>query len=164
MKKSVFKIGLLIGLLFTLSGCEEIGTANYEDKDLTNAFIENNKDKLNKIHHIRTFWQYGVLDKRGDLVTKVYLSLFGGPYFGYGFKDCSYVMYIDSSTVEFSKDDIGQYGKETMYKEAQKCLNVVVKEIEESQKKEIEDSIELKKQKEIYNEKLNKKFNENEVK
>lgn len=164
MKKCVFKIGLLIGLLISLSGCEEKGNANYEDKDLTNAFIKNNKDKLNKIHHIRTFWQYGVLDKRGDLVTKVYLSLFGAPYFDYGFNDCSYVMFIDSSTVEFSKDDIAHYGKETMYKEAQKCLNTVVKEIEKSQKKEIDNSIESKKQKEIYNEKLNKKFNENEVK
>lgn len=160
MKKNVFKIGFLVGLVFILSGCND-GKANYEDKELTKAFIKNNKDNLNKINTINSFRQYELgRNGYGDLITRVYLSSFGLPYFDYGFKDCNYIMYIDSSTVEFLQDDIVQYGKETMYKEAQKCLNVVIKELEESEKNEIES----KKQKEIYNEKLNKKFNENEVK
>lgn len=160
--KNLIKIGLVAFLMMSFSGCNE-GKANFEDQELTKQFIKTNKDKLDQIHHIKTFWQYGVLDKRGDLVTNVYLSLFGAPYFDYGFNDCSYVMFIDSGSVTFTKDDIGHYGKEAMYKEAEKCLNAVIKEIKkteiETKRKEIEKQIQVKN----YEDKLNKKFDGNSV-
>lgn len=69
-------------------------------------------------------------------------------------------MHIDSNTVEFLEDDIVHYGKEYMYKEAQKCLNTTLQLIDEKQKAKIEQEVANNER----NIKLNKKFNENEVK
>lgn len=160
--KNLVNIALISCLILVLSGCDaDNRKANFEDKDLTKVFIKNNKDKLNKIYSIDTFWQYEFGRKGGDLVTNVYLSFTSlTPYFEYGFYDCNSVIHIDSDSVKFTRDDIILNGKETMYKEAQKCLDAVIKEIKETEKKVIE----YKEQEKKENDKLNKKFNENEIK
>ena len=49
--KNIIKIGLLASLMLVFGGCNG---ADYEDKDLTNFFIQNNKEKLNKIYELET--------------------------------------------------------------------------------------------------------------
>ena len=161
MKNLINTITLIFIVLFSFSGCD--GKANFEDKELTKFFIKNNKDKLNKIHHIKTFSQYGLFSRNEELVTNVYLSLFGGPYFDYGFKDCNYAMRIDSDSLKFAADDIANYGKEAMYKEAEKCLNAVIKEIEKTEKEVKKKEIDKQIQAKDYDYKLNKKFDESRI-
>lgn len=164
MKKILLSSIIVASVMF--SGCSDV-KANYEDKDLTKVFIKNNKDKLKQFYYIDTSWEYepGYYRNESDnLNTNIHLSFINSILKKFTFSrrinNCDYVMYIDSNTVEFLEDDIVHYGKEYMYKEAEKCLNTVLPLIHENQKAEV-------RQKEDESErtiKLNKKFNENEVK
>jgi predicted small secreted protein len=163
MKKRIISSIIAIGAIF--SGCADVKT-NYEDKELTKVFIKNNKNELNQFKYINTSWKYipSFEYKDDKLNTEIYLSLksiiLNEPEFNRRINSCDYVMYIDSNTVEFLEDDIVHYGKEYMYKEAQKCLNTTLQLIDENQKAEIEQEVAENER----NIKLNKKFNENEVK
>lgn len=157
--KSLIKTFTFVGIvLFSFLGCAD--KADYEDKDLTKFFIKKNKEKLNRISSIDVFLQYeGFGDRDGSYKTDVKLSFFNfSPL--YTIDGCNFTMFISNSGVKFLEKDVVLNGKEYMYKEAEKCLNQVVNEI---------DYIEVKKAEKINTEKikneiLDKKFNENEVK
>jgi hypothetical protein len=167
--KNLAIFGLMTCFLFSLSGCEK--KSDYEDKDLTRTFIENNKIKLKLISEIKSI-QVGSLVTNADIDTRVnepFLSFINPmPYRNKNYiKDCNHILFINSNTVEFSKEDVIRYGKEYMYKEAQKCLDSVLLEIknEEVEKEKIKKQIDenealLKKRSE---ENLNKKFDEKKV-
>lgn len=73
-------------------------------------------------------------------------------------------MDISSTNVRFSKKDILDYGKESMYREADKCLNAVLEEIELKKKSDLEKLENEKWETNQREQRLNRKFNPNEVK
>ncbi len=163
--KNIIKIGLLASLMLVFGGCNG---ADYEDKDLTNFFIQNNKEKLNKIYELETQRIKSPFDRadRGELRTFASLSFFEFITFTINERilGCDYPMIINSNSVEFNKKDILSYGKESMYREADKCLNAVLEKIELKKKSDLEK---LENEKWETNERelrLNRKFNPNEVK
>ena len=163
--KNIIKIGLLVSLMLVFIGCDG---ADYEDKDLTNFFIQNNKEKLNKIYELETQRIKSPFDRadRGELRTFASLSFFEFITFTINERilGCDYPMIINSNSVEFNKKDILSYGKESMYREADKCLNAVLEKIELKKKSDLEK---LENEKWETNERelrLNRKFNLNEVK
>ena len=163
--KNIIKIGLLVSLMLVFIGCDG---ADYEDKDLTNFFIQNNKEKLNKIYELETQRIKSPFDRadRGELRTFASLSFFEFITFTINERilGCDYPMIINSNSVEFNKKDILSYGKESMYREADKCLNAVLEKIELKKKSDLEK---LENEKWETNERelrLNRKFNPNEVK
>lgn len=163
--KNIIKIGLLASLMLVFGGCNG---ADYEDKDLTIFFIQNNKEKLNKIYELETQRIKSPFDRadRGELRTFVSLSFFEFITFTINERilGCDYPMIINSNSVEFNKKDILSYGKESMYREADKCLNAVLEKIELKKKSDLEK---LENEKWETNERelrLNRKFNPNEVK
>ena len=163
--KNIIKIGLLASLMLVFGGCNG---ADYEDKDLTNFFIQNNKEKLNKIYELETQRIKSPFDRadRGELRTFASLSFFEFITFTINERilGCDYPMIINSNSVEFNKKDILSYGKESMYREADKCLNAVLEKIELKKKSDLEK---LENEKWETNERelrLNRKFNLNEVK
>ena len=163
--KNIIKTGLLASLMLVFGGCNG---ADYEDKDLTNFFIQNNKEKLNKIYELETQRIKSPFDRadRGELRTFASLSFFEFITFTINERilGCDYPMIINSNSVEFNKKDILSYGKESMYREADKCLNAVLEKIELKKKSDLEK---LENEKWETNERelrLNRKFNPNEVK
>lgn len=165
MKKIIISSIFAIGVMF--SGCDgNTIKSNYEDKELTKVFIKNNKDKLKQIHYIDTSWKYkpGFGYKDYELNSEIYLSfksfILNEPEFNRRINNCDYVMYIDSSTAEFLEDDIVHYGKEYMYKEAEKCLNTASQLIEDEQKEKARKELSERER----NIRLNEKFNEKVVK
>lgn len=159
MKQNLIKIGLVASLMIIFSGCTK--KADYEDKDLTKTFLENNKNKLKKIYKIRSIRvSYTGVNK--DIFSTISESFIDSIILSLNFKSsyisgCNYILFIDSNSVEFSQDDIIEYGKEKMYKEAQKCLDSAITSLEQEKlDKRISDY-----KKEIS---LNKKFDENSVK
>lgn len=161
--KNLIKTFTFVGIvLFSFSGCAD--KADYEDKELSKFFIKNNKEKLNRISSIDVFLQYeGFGDKDGSYKTDVKLSFFNfGPL--YNIDGCDFTMLISNKKIEFLKSDVESYGKEYMYKQAQKCLDEVIQILDKNEKAEdakAENEALLKKR---ADENLNKKFNENEVK
>lgn len=163
MKKIIISSIFAIGVMF--SGCDgNTIKSNYEDKELTKVFIKNNKDKLKQIHYIDTFWDYKPsFGEMGNNLntTNIGLSFLSiKPDISRRIINCDYVMYIDSSTVEFLEDDIVHYGKEYMYKEAEKCLNTASQLIEDEQKEKARKELSERER----NIRLNEKFNEKVVK
>ncbi len=165
--KNIIKIGLLVSLMLVFIGCDG---ADYEDKDLTNFFIQNNKEKLSKVYEIEAkmvFEDFNYREK--NIKTFASLSFFETifpfiPYIHTEIPNCKYAMTINSNSVEFSKKDILSYGKESMYREAEKCLNAVLEKIE---LKKISDLEKLENEEWETNQRelrLNRKFNLNEVK
>lgn len=165
--KNIIKIGLLASLMLVFGGCNG---ADYEDKDLTNFFIQNNKEKLSKVYEIEAkmvFEDFNYREK--NIKTFASLSFFETifpfiPYIHTEIPNCKYAMTINSNSVEFSKKDILSYGKESMYREAEKCLNAVLEKIE---LKKISDLEKLENEEWETNQRelrLNRKFNLNEVK
>ena len=152
--KNLIKTFTFVGIvLFSFLGCAE--KADYEDKDLTKFFIKNNKEKLNRISSIDVFY------RNGSYQTSVKLSFFNiGPYYNRSIDGCDLTMFISNSSVEFLKSDVIHYGKESMYKQAQKCLDAVIQILDNEKKEKKEKSIQEMKDNAI----LSKKFNENEVK
>ena len=61
------------------------------------------------------------------------------------------------------EDDILKYGKENMYLKAEKCLDDVLKHIEEDNLRKEKEKQLKEKEKLDRIQKLNKKFNENEI-
>lgn len=132
--KDIVKILLAIFMIFTLTGC--VKKTNFEDKDLTKFFIETNKDKLDKFYQINSFEVFQV--GHNEINTSIDNSFIDWltPSFSYGnyIQGCNYVLSISSNKVEFSDIDIINHGKEFMYKEAQQCLDSVIKKIEQDRK------------------------------
>ena len=163
--KNIIKIGLLVSLMLVFIGCDG---ADYEDKDLTNFFIQNNKEKLNKIYELETQRIKSPFDRadRGELRTFASLSFFEFITFTINERilGCDYPMIINSNSVEFNKKDILSYGKESMYREADKCLNAVLEEIELKKKSDLEKLENEKWETNQREQRLNRKFNPNEVK
>lgn len=157
--KNLIKTFTFVGIvLFSFSGCAD--KADYEDKELSKFFIKNNTEKLDKISSINTSYGYedfhSFNNKRASFITVVRQSIFDlQPVYIGELIQCNYTMHITNSGVKFLEKDVVLNGKEYMYKEAEKCLNQVVNEI---------DYIEVKKTEKIKNEILDTKFNENEVK
>lgn len=162
MKRIIISSIVAIGVLF--SGCDGNAVkANFEDKELTKVFIKNNKDKLKQFLIIDTFWKYEASfgEKGNNLNTDIRLSFMSiEPDFSRRINSCDYIMYIDSSTVEFLDDDIVHYGKEYMYKEAEKCLVATLQLIEDEQKEKARKEISEHER----STRLNEKFNEKVVK
>lgn len=167
--KNLAIIWLMTCFLFSLSGCEK--KSDYEDKDLTKTFIENNKSKLKMVSEIYSV-QIDSTGTNGDIDTRVnesFISFINPmPYHNKNYiKDCNHILFINSNTVEFSKEDVIRYGKEYMYKEAQKCLDSVLLEMKnekvenEKIKKQIDENEALLKKRSEEN--LNKKFDEKKV-
>lgn len=167
--KLMNKLGLLVCLIFAFSGCSD---TDYEDKDLTNFFIQNNKEKLNKIYELETqriknpFDRVDREENNGELRTFVSLSFFEFITFTINKRilGCDYPMIINSTNLKFQKANILTYGKESMYIKAEKCLNAVLEELDKNKiadLNKIEREIEHKKEIEF---KLNKKFNPDEIK
>ena len=163
--KNIIKIGLLASLMLVFGGCNG---ADYEDKDLTNFFIQNNKEKLNKIYELETQRIKSPFDRadRGELRTFASLSFFEFITFTINERilGCDYPMIINSNSVEFNKKDILSYGKESMYREADKCLNAVLEKIELKKKSDLEKLENEKWETKQREERLNRKFKPNEVK
>ena len=158
--RNLIKTFTFVGIvLFSFLGCAE--KADYEDKDLTKFFIKNNKEKLNRISSIDVFFQYqGFGDRDGSYQTSVKLSFFNiGPYYNRSIDGCDLTMFISNSSVEFLKSDVIHYGKESMYKQAQKCLDAVIQILDNEKKEKKEKSIQEMKDNAI----LSKKFNESEI-
>lgn len=157
MKNLINTITLIFIVLFSFSGCAE--KANFEDKDLSKFFILNNKDNLKRVNEI---WVLELEDespvsiKKSSLDTLVNTTTLN-------IEDCKYTMIIDSSGVFFRKSNIMSYGKEYMYKQAQKCFDSVINELEkEEQKRKQIDESQLYNEK-LRNENLNKKFDESRI-
>lgn len=159
--KNIIKIGLLASLMLVFNGCD-----NYEDKDLTKFFIKNNKDKLSEIYEIKTsrYASWGDSELTTYVFINFFQSFFNDAYIHKKIPDCKYIMFISSTNVEFSKKDILSYGKESMYREAEKCLNAVLEEIELKKKSDLEKLENEKWETNQREQRLNRKFNPNEVK
>ena len=158
--RNLIKTFTFVGIvLFSFLGCAE--KADYEDKDLTKFFIKNNKEKLNRISSIDVFFQYqGLGDRDGSYKTSVKLSFFNiSTYYNRSIDGCVLTMFISNSSVEFLKSDVIHYGKESMYKQAQKCLDEVIHILDNEKKEKKEKSIQEMKDNAI----LSKKFNESEI-
>ena len=161
--KNLIKTLAFVGIvLFSFSGCAD--KADYEDKDLTKFFIKNNTEKLNRISSIDVFLQNeGFGDKDGSYKTDIKLSFFNfSPL--YTIDGCDFTMFISNKSVEFLKSDVIHYGKEHMYKQAQLCLDAVIRTLDGEENSDLEENNRKSIQEKKDNEILNKKFNENEVK
>ncbi len=158
--RNLIKTFTFVGIvLFSFLGCAD--KADYEDKDLTKFFIKNNKEKLNRISSIDVFLQYdGLGDRKGSYKTSVKLSFYDiGSYYNRSIDGCDLTMFISNSSVEFLKSDVIHYGKESMYKQAPKCLDAVIQILDNEKKEKKEKSIQEMKDNAI----LSKKFNESEI-
>ncbi len=166
--KNVIKIGLFTSLMLVFSGCNDV---DYEDKDLTSFFIQNNKEKLSKIYEIETKrelsdWRYW---GEYESITFVSLSFWQAniPLVDFFIErkifGCGYPMLINSTNVKFRKKDILDYGKESMYKEAERCLSASIKKIESEKISKLEKLEKLEEEQKEIEFKLNKKFNPNEI-
>lgn len=137
--------------------------ANYEDKDLTKTFIKNNKDKLSHIYSIESYRNpYYDYPPSIDVIVKT--SFFKDlKNFQLTSKECKFTIFINSNNVKFLEDDILKYGKENMYLKAEKCLDDVLKYIEEDNFRKEKEKQLKEKEKLDRIQKLNEKFNENEI-
>ncbi len=163
------KLGLLASAMLIFSGCMDY-KADYEDKELTQFFIKNNKEKLSKVYEIETIIETTIelREVNEEINTLVSLSFFQSLLDEHSIKskipDCKYVMSISSTNVEFSKQDILDHGKEFMYKEAERCLDATLEVLESKRILDLKEKEETQRYKKEVESKLNQKFNPNEVK
>ena len=162
--KNIIKIGLLASLMLVFGGCMDY-KADYEDKDLTKFFMKNNKEKLSEIDVIEiSRGEWGDTELTTYVFTPFFQSFISDAYIRKKIPKCKYIMDISSTNVRFSKKDILDYGKESMYREADKCLNAVLEEIELKKKSDLEKLENEKWETNQREQRLNRKFNPNEVK
>lgn len=147
MKNIVGIILMAFISIFILNGCvENSGSnynfkSNYEDIDMTNSFRKDNLKYFNKILKINVKYEntlsYDEFGRGGYYKLDTVVSFINGSdeRFNIGNHSCNYVLSIDYNHLIFEKEDVEEYGKVFMYKEAQKCFDFIVKEIEEDEEK-----------------------------
>ena len=131
--------------------CISSSPSEYEDPDMTKAFLKKNHKEMNRIYLIENF------NKKKRKSNYYKLDFFKKINF---YESCSdYRVSLNKERLVFDIKDIRELGKERMFQEAQKCLNVVVKDIKAKDKDREKE--EAYKKRGIENE--NKKFDISKV-
>jgi len=126
-------IAITIGLIIVLFAPS---SSDYEDANMTKAFLEKNKEKMKKVYLVEIFAQ----KKRRlsyyklDFFKKISL-----------YQRCSaYRVSLNRDELVFDIENIRELGKERMFLEAQRCLDAVVEHIEAEEKDKEKEEAERK--------------------
>jgi len=117
---SVF-VFLALGAMIVTAFYIFFPSSDYEDPDMTKAFLEHNKEKMKIVYAIENH------NKDNRTIDYYKEGFFGRTDF---YKPCSsFRISLDRDELVFDIKDIRNLGKEKMFKEAQICLDAAVLEI-----------------------------------
>lgn len=129
-----------------LVGC---GDNTFEDKDMTQAFIQKYQNELNIIEEFENTRTYkGAYPEGFDLSYKPK----GESYIDEKYVNCNDVIslkkqFFGNYSLSFREEDIVKYGKTIMFQKAEECFVLVVSRCQRDRKSD-----------ELRNERLNEKF------
>ena len=126
-----FKKIMLLVLMASITGmgiicCISSSPSEYEDPDMTKAFLEKNKKKMEEV--------YSLENRNKEVRRANYYKVDFYQRITF-YESCSdYRISLTRDELVFDIKDIRELGKERMFQEAQKCLNIVVKDIKAKDK------------------------------